>query len=380
MIGRLSLFLMVPLLGACSVLSSLNPFSSDGKEKMAELPAINGTASLKTLWQASVGKAEDYVFVPGVAGETVFGADANGALARFENGREVWRIKTEEQISGGAGADGKRVVLGGLKGGVFAFDWSGKALWKAKVGAEVLAAPVLAENIVVVRSSDSRITAFAADTGKRLWTFQRANPALTLRSNAGVLLGNGAVYAGFPGGKLVALKLSNGSILWEATVATPKGSTDLERIADVTSNPILSGRLICAVAFQGRVACFDNASGENIWARDIASGRGLDVDRQYLYVTDDKGGVYALDKDNGASIWKQDKLITRGTGRPLALPGYVAVPDVKGVIHLLKREDGSFAGRLETDGYEFQGGLQLVGRSALVAQNVRGTIYVLEPR
>jgi len=154
------------------------------------------------------------------------------------------------------------------------------------------------------------------------------------------------VFAGFPGGKLVAVSTANGAALWDGAVALPKGATELDRVADITSVPVISGRTICAVAFQGRVACFDLGTGSLVWARDMSSAVGLSIDSRYLYVTDDKGAVHAIDMASGASIWKQDKLFLRRVTAPLPLHGLVAVADVQGVIHFLSRDDGSFVARL----------------------------------
>ncbi len=375
------------LVGACSSLpsmpslSSLNPFSSSvpAKDKPAELVAFTPSATLQVQWQASIGEAEDSVFSPAVVGDSVFAAAANGTLARFDSGKEVWRVRTEKSLSGGVGSDGKRVIAGTLKGEVFAYDGSGKPLWQARVQSAVLAAPAVADDVVVVRSGDNRITAFAADTGKKLWVFQRPTPALSLRSFAGVVISGKTVYAGFPGGKLVAVSLGNGAPMWEATVAQAKGSTELERIADITSDPLVSGRQVCAAAYQGRVACFDAGSGEALWARELSSSHGLDMDRQYLYATDDKGNVFAMDKESGASIWKYDRLANRGVGRPVVLPGYVAVADAKGVVHLLRREDGSLVARIETDGSAVLADPKAFGRSAIVVQTRKGSLLSLAP-
>jgi outer membrane protein assembly factor BamB len=160
----------------------------------------------------------------------------------------------------------------------------------------------------------------------------------------------GAVFAGFPGGRLVALALANGHIGWEAIVALPRGTTELERVADVTSLPVIDGKQACAAAFQGRVACFDVLRGTLLWARDVSSVAGIAVDARYLYVTDDRNAVQALDKTSGASIWRQDKLSGRNVSGPLALGRYVVVGDLEGYVHLISREDGSFAARIETDG------------------------------
>jgi hypothetical protein len=212
------------------------------------------------------------------------------------------------------------VVVGTPKGEVLAFEASaGRETWKARVSSEVLAAPAVADGLAIVRSGDSRIFAFDAADGKRRWVYQRSTPSLSLRSNVGVLPVGKVTLAGFPGGKLVAIANNNGAAVWEVTVALPKGATELERVADVTSSPAISGSMVCAAAFQGRAACFDSNTGNTLWSRDMSSSTGLDIDNRYVYVTDDKGAVHALDRNSGASIWKQDKLARRSLSRPLAL-------------------------------------------------------------
>lgn len=344
------------VLGGCSTVSEtmdkLNPFSSSApKVKAAELSPIQPTARLSPLWQASVGAAGTAVFTPSVVGNSVYAAAQDGTLVRIDDGRQVWRVSAGKALSGGIGSDGRLVAVGTAKGEVLTFDaTTGAPLWQARASSEILAAPAVGDGLVVVRSADSRIFGFDAADGKRRWVYQRSSPALTLRSHVGVILADRAVVAGFAGGKMVAISTGNGAALWEAAVALPKGSTELERVADITSLPVLSGREICAAAFQGRVACIDLNSGNTLWGREISSAAGIDVDSRHVYVSDDKGSVLAFDKHNGASVWKQDKLFMRRLSRPVAVGGYVAVADYQGVVHLLNREDGAFAARFSTDG------------------------------
>ena len=340
------------LLGACSTIDSLNPFSSSKvKVKVAELASFEPKVQLRTLWQVRIGSAGIYTLAPAVVGNSVYAAAADGSLARFDGEKQVWRVSTGQPISGGVGADGKLVVVGTAKGEVLAFDAAtGKAAWKAQVSSEVLAPPVVADGLVVVRSGDSRISALDAADGKLRWVYQRSVPALLLRSNARVLMAGDNTIIGFPGGKLVAIANSNGASVWEATVALPKGSTELERVTDITSSPALEGDAVCAVAFQGRIACFDVKNGTGLWSRDMSSIAGLDMDSKQVYITDDKGFVQALDRDTGATVWKLDKLATRSPTRPLALDGLVAVADVQGMVHLLSSDGGVFFGRAKTDG------------------------------
>lgn len=367
------------LLAGCSTLDSLNPFSaSSNKVKMAELSPIKTSAEVRVLWRDSVGKGEDYVFVPAVNDKSVFAAGKEGTLARFDEGSKVWQIKLGQTLSGGVGADATTVVVGTPKGDLLAFSAAdGKALWKARATSEILAPPVLGEGLVVVRSGDNRLAAYDLLDGKRKWIYQRPTPALSLRVTAAPVISDKLAFAGFPGGKLIAVSMSNGAPVWEGTVSMPKGATELDRVADITSAPVIDGNAICAVAFQGRIACFDLGTGNLAWARDMSSAAGLSIDGRYVYVSDDKGAVHALDKASGASIWKQDKLSLRRLTAPLARRGLVVVADVQGIVHFLSREDGAFAARLTTDGTAVSAPLQPLG-SNLVVQTRNGGVYAIE--
>jgi outer membrane protein assembly factor BamB len=378
----LGLLLLAAGLAGCSTIGDavdkVNPFSSSKPQvKMADLPAFEASAQLKVSWHASVGNAGEFVFTPAVVGKAVFAASKDGNIVRIEDGQQVWRVSAGQQISGGVGADSKTVVVGTMKGDVLAFDAvTGKEIWKAHTSSDILAAPAVADGLVIVRSGDSRIFAFDATDGRRRWIFQRSTPALTLRTNVGVVFTNGAVFAGFPGGKLVIINAANGATLWEGTVALPKGSTELERIADITSNPVVSGRQACAAAFQGRVACFDLGAGGPMWTKELSSRAGLDLDERYVYVSDDKGNLLAFDRETGSSIWKQDKLSLRGLSRPLAVGSRVAVGDVQGYVHLLRREDGSFVARAATDGSAIAAEPQRIPGGLLV-QTKNGGLFAL---
>lgn len=369
-------------LAACSTISdkidALNPFASAGT-KMAELPAIKPTSEARTRWTASVGKAGNYVFAPAVAGSSVYVAGSDGSIAKIEDGATVWRIKAGQALSAGVGSDGRMVVVGTPKGEVLAFAAAdGKALWKAKVSSEVLATPAVSDEGIAVRSGDNHIFLLDAADGHRKWMYQRTTPPLSLRTAAAPVFADKYVFVGFPGGKLVALDLKNGAPIWEGTVALPKGTTELDRVSDVVSRPVIDGREVCAVAFQGRVACFDLSQGGTLlWARDFSSAAGLALDGRYLFVTDEKGAVHALDRNSGASIWKQDKLVSRRVSAPVVKRGLVAVADGQGVVHFLSRDDGAFAARLKTDGMPVVTPPQVVG-SAFLVQTSGGSVTAID--
>ena len=376
---RAAFYCALVMLAACSSLQKMNPWSS-AKEmpQPVELASIAQSDNfLKTLWHASVGKSEPYVLTPAVVGVSVYVAEAGGDIRRFDNGKEVWRVSTDQEISGGVGCDGKVLVVGTPKGQVLAFDaGSGKAIWKAAAGTEVLSAPAVSAELVIVRGSDSRLLALEVASGKRRWAYQRAAPALTLRSNVGVTLLPNAVAAGLPGGKLVLVTLANGAPIWEATVAQPKGATELERVADITSPPVVAGDNICAAAYQGRVACFAISNGSQLWSRDISSIGGLDAGDKTIYVSAEPGAILAFDSSNGFNLWKQNKLVNRNLSRPLVIGDHVFVADNLGTVHGLDVKTGAFVAHLAVDSKPISAEPQHFG-NGMVVQTVSGDIYAL---
>jgi len=381
--ARLALvFAMVAAVAGCQTVGDAYDRlfgSSRPAQKPAELVAFTPTAQPRVLWQATVGSAEKSVFFPAVTGNAIFAAGAAGQVAGFQanTGATLGAFNAGERLSGGVGASGSLILASTPKGEVVAFDRSGKLLWRAGVGGEVLAPPSVEGTIVVARTIDGRIFGLDANDGKRRWVYQRSTPALSVRTYAGAAVERGAVFAGFPGGRLVALNLANGGVGWESVVAMPKGTTELERVADVIGLPVIDGRQVCAVAFQGRVACFDAQTGTTTWARDLSSYSGMSADNRNLYVTDDRNAVLALDKTSGASLWKQDKMSGRSVSAPAALGRFVVVGDFQGYVHFLSREDGSFAARIATDGSPIIAPPVAVDFSTLIVQTRNGGVYAI---
>jgi len=344
-------------LAGCGTLGSVLPSVSmphwlgGGSKKLDPLPEIQATVTPRIAWQSTIGKATGGL-APGLAGDAVYVASLEGNIARLEasTGRTVWRISAGKALSAGVGADTTIVAVGTDKGDVLAYNSDGKPVWQAHVSSEVSAPPVIGEEVVTVWSGDGRIFGLNASDGKTKWVHQRINPPLMVRNATSGVISRGGVFTGTPGGKLLALDMRTGTVGWEGSVATPKGATELERIADITSLPVVEDRQACAVAYQGRIACFEVTRGVLQWSRDISSLGGMALDETHYYVTDDKGSVHALDKATGASAWKQDRLAKRRIGGPQMVGRYVGVVDGEGYLHLLDPKEGTIVGRVATDG------------------------------
>jgi outer membrane protein assembly factor BamB len=337
--------------GLLVLLAGCSSTPVDTSSQPAELVKFKQSATLTVRWSRDIGDMGNSILQPALTPDAIYAADAEGELLRLkrDNGRQVWRVKTGFTITGGLGEGEGLVLAGGEKGEVAAYGEDGKLRWQTTVSSEVLGAPQVADGIVVVRSGDGRIAGLSAADGKRLWLYERIMPALVVRSNAGVVIRHGTIYAGYAGGKLVAISLASGNAIWEATLSEPSGNTELERISDITSLPRVDDQTVCAVSFQGRIGCFDAAQGTLLWSHDLSSEKGLAMQDKYLYVTDAQGEVLAVDKNSGSSVWKNDQLFMRGTSAPCVLGDFLVVGDYEGYLHALRRDDGSLAARIGTD-------------------------------
>lgn len=376
-LARWSLCCALLMLSACSTIGDW----VSGKNNVAmpaKLVEFNQTAQFNIRWHSDLGDAGINLLQAAISKDAVFGVSGKGALSRLERatGKQVWRIESGIAVSGGVGYGAGIVVIGSDKGDVLAYNEDGKLRWKSRVSSEVLSTPQIADDVVVVRSGDGHIVGMSAADGKYLWTYERSTPALVVRSHAGVVLQRGVVFAGFAAGKLVAISLKDGAVLWENAVSQPRGNTELERISDITSNPVVDDEQVCAIAFQGSVSCFDVAQGSPLWTRDISSDKGLMLLRKFLYLSDAAGTLMALDKTTGNTLWKNEQLALRDTTTPYTQGNFTLAGDFEGYLHALNREDGHFVARIRLDHSAIPGAV-LPLDDGLLVQTQGGGLYSL---
>lgn len=376
------------VLAGCASITDLKRDVSErmfGREELnppAALVEFKPVATPQVQWSHRLGSAANFDFSPAVDNGFVYAASANGELIKVNaaSGKEEWRIRSDERYSAGVGVSLNLLLVGTASGHVLAYDQQSRLLWKSKISSEVLSVPRVHDDVVVVRAGDGRIFGLNVVDGSRKWVFERSTPALTLRSSAGIVIADGVVYAGYAGGKLVAVRASDGTSLWEATVAQPKGTTEIERIADITSLPVVDGPVVFAVAYQGKVAAIERSSGRVGWSRDISSYTGISGEASRLYLTHAQGAVYSLEYASGKTFWRQGDLRYRQLSAPLPMGDLIAVGDLQGYLHFLQREDGAFAARIKTDDSAIMPNMTELDNGVLLAQTRNGGLFAVSIR
>lgn len=368
------------LLAGCS---SLNPFASKKtpREQPAPLTAFKPSLDVKSTWSAKIGSTAGFFFRPAALGSDVVVANLDGDIVRLDgaSGRAIWRIRAGTKLTAGVGAGGDTIAVAGTDGVVLAFDGNGKQRWKARASSQVLSTPAVGQGLVIVRSIDNHVSAFDIDTGERKWIVQRAVPPLTLRTAPGIVINGQVAYAALPGGRLSALTLRNGGPIWEVAVGEPRGTTELERIADLSGDPVIVSNDVCAVAYQGRIGCFALDNGAVRWIKDFSSESGLGANEQSVFSADENGVLFAFDRATGKVLWQNNAMKYRRPSAPADIGPAIAFGDYAGYVHFLSPQDGTLTARMATDGSRISATPIVVG-GRVVVQTQSGTVTALTAR
>lgn len=376
--------LLVVALSGCSTVKGWFA-GKDGEAKKAAEPAelvdFEATVRPSKVWSANLGEGERKIGArqaPAVLDGRVFAAAAEDRVAALDlqTGREIWQFRGNKdealRLAGGPGAGEGLVVVGSLSGDVIALDAAtGGERWRTKVTSEVIVAPLVALGTVYVRSNDGRITALDAATGEQRWFSEHELPPLTVRGNAPLTYAPGVLFSGNDDGTLTALALQDGRQLWQQTIGTPDGRTELERMADSDSAPLIDGTQLFASSFKKRTVAIDGPTGRPMWQSEHGGIGGMGVASSGLAVSSPDGTVYLLDKNSGAALWSQPVLARRSLTGPVVQGDYVVVGDYDGYLHWLQLSDGAQAGRERIGGKTIKA-QPLVVDGILLVQDVEG--------
>jgi len=331
------------IISACGSTSNLLP--------PVELQPIEDPLRVELKWNQTIGGGvgEHFVKITPVYKDSIgYAADLRGLVRAFDSrtGQTRWEKQLDVYITGGLSIFDDMLIIGTYEGEVITLNLdNGEIIWRTRVSSEVLA-PAQGENhILIVRTVDGKVHALESSAGKLLWVYSRSIPLLTLRGTSAPAISEGIVVIGMDNGKLTALTLQSGTVLWETAITVPKGRSELERIVDIDVNPVIVKDVVYAVTYQGRIATVQLDSGKILWVREFSAYSGMAIDAYRVYITDAESNIWALNRFNGSTLWKQDKLLRRSVTAPVLKDRHLVVADYNGYIHWLQREDGKLIAR-----------------------------------
>ena len=337
-------------------------------------PKISG----RQVWQLQMADLT-FPLVPTVRDGVFFVADSRGTVVALqaEDGALRWRAELNEPLSAGVGSDGRYASVVTRGNEVVVLD-QGRELWRKRVASTVVTPPLVAGERVFVMGVDRAVHAFDVLDGRRLWSVQRPGDALTLAQASVVApFGNSLLVA--QSARLAALDPLQGQLQWEVPMATPRGTNEVERLADLVGPAVRVGDRVCARAFQSAVACADARLGSLLWSRNVGGGNAVAADPERVYGADASDRITAWRADNGDVAWTSERMLFRSLSGPLAAGPVVVFGDGQGWVHFLSTADGQLQLRLPTDGSAVVGTPALSGSTMLVMTR-KGGLYAFRPQ
>lgn len=354
------------LLGGCAQLNAFKDLAgaitdtirgSDNAEPPKELQPLEPTVNMTVLWSNQIGKGSlgrILNLMPAVAATTVYAADHKGTIVAMDraSGDTQWSKDTGLEISAGPVVAGDKLLFGTSNAELVAVSLAdGALIWKTALTSEMMSLPKVSHNVVVARTSDGRIAGFDLGHGGIKWSHERTLPPLSIRSQGSPTIHGDLVLDGFGAGKLIALNVQDGHLLWEVTAVVPRGRSEVERMVELDAEPMVQGEVAYATGFQGGLTAVDITNGSILWHQKTAySSHATALGRKSLFITDTSSDIWSMDISNGADQWKQDILHQRRLTVPARVKDYLVVGDFEGYLHLLRADNGSLVGRLDLSG------------------------------
>jgi len=348
------------------------------KPKPTELGPNATLINVRLAWSARVGPVTLPLDMK-VNASSVTLASSDGTVVALDgsSGQDLWRTTVGNAVGAGVGSDGRHAAVVTRANELVVLE-RGREVWRESLGAVAYTAPLVAGARVFVATADRSITAYDAQGGRRLWTYTRPGEQNLALRQAGVLLAVGDTLVTGMSGRLVGLNPQNGSVRWEAAIANPRGTNDIERLVDLVGSVSRESDVVCARAFQTAVGCVNAARGNLLWTKPASGSEGVHGDAQFVFGTETDGKVVAWRRPDGERAWTSERLKYRGLTAPLSIGRSLAVGDAQGFVHFLSRQDGSLMGRVSTDGSAIAAAPVLVGNTLVVVTR-NGGVFGFRP-
>jgi len=363
-----SAILLAAMLAACSGTS---------KPKPAELPANPALFGVRQAWSVRI-PAVSFPLATDVSGDIVTVAGSDGTVVAIDAraGRETWRANAGATLAAGVGSDGTLAAVVTTNNELVAIE-GGKVLWKQRLSAQAFTAPLVAGRRVFVQTADRSISAWDGQSGRRLWLQQRTAENLVLKKS-GVLIAVGDTLVSGIGGRLVGINPANGTSRWEAPIAAPRGTNDVERLVDLTGSVSRVGDTVCARAYYANVGCVDTARGQLLWSKPAVGAEGVSGNESFVYGTESDGSVVAWRRADGERAWQSTRFKNRVLTGPLAVGRSLVIGENTGTLHFVSRDDGSLLNRVTPDGSAI-GVTPVMAGNTVVVVTANGGVFGYRP-
>lgn len=345
--------------------------------------------SLSRVWRVDIGDGSDIftrlIMPPVVADGRVYTIDTRGRVSawRAGDGERLWRKRIELEgevdalaFGGGLAYDDGRLFVATGQGVLAALDpGTGEEIWRHLNLVPFRGPPTVAEGRVFANTQDNQIIALDAGSGAQQWVQAGLPEEAALLGAAAPAVAGNTVVTGLSSGELMAMRVENGTRVWQDTLSRTRRLTPLASLADIDADPVMTGGNVYAVGHAGVMVAIDLRSGERVWENNIAGVRTPWAGGATLFVLTADAELVAISNEDGRIRW-----VTRlqrfknpdDREEPIAYAGPVLAGD-----RLIVVASNGFVISISPYTGDFLGAAELPAGSVAQPVVANGTLYIL---
>ena len=287
-------------------------------------------------------------------GKNIYIGSRSGYLHAFtRKGKLLWKYRTN------GGIDSRPLFYKGIlyfgsdDGNLYAADpATGKIHWKYHTKGELNTRPSAHGNLIFFQNNRETIYALNATTGAWAWHYKKpAMGRFTITGNSSPLIRKNRLFAGFSDGSVVALNLTDGTLLWTQQLGQNEG-----QFLDVDTTPVWHGGNIIVSSFSGGLYSLDATTGDRQWHKPMKAASTVAIKNALAYVTTADSQLIALNATTGKELWRRQ--VSTGVLSPPAIWGRhlfisssrISWPHTRGALYVIDRFSGRILQKVDRGG------------------------------
>ncbi|MEM0908580.1 MAG: PQQ-binding-like beta-propeller repeat protein [Pseudomonadota bacterium] len=249
---------------------------------------------------------------PVVAGDRVFVYSPDGAVTALtaSSGGRAWRTSLRPESErdwasgGGVTVDGGRVFVATGYGEVAALSaQNGEVLWRREVDTPIRGAPTAGAGKVFVVSKKNEVFAINQEDGAEAFTYDGIPEQAGLMSVASPAVSGDKVVVPYSSGELMAFSVESGEPTWQEFVTRSMRTLAVSGLMDVSGSPVIDGGIVYATGIAGRTVAVKLSDGSKVWERDVGSAHTPVVSGDAVFLIDLANRMIALSRSSGEILW-----------------------------------------------------------------------------
>lgn len=327
-------------------------------------------------WFKQIGKnksqsSDELPLKPIISQGIIYTAEPTGIVSAINSstGSLRWQQKLLPQLGNGIATNKDYLAITTAKASLLLLDkTTGKLIWQRSVANTILGDPSFSDDKVIVKTIDGKLYAFDLN-GKKIWEYDHGSPSLILKASSSPLIEGNLVISGFADGQLDVVDLKTGQLVWQMSVAYPKGTSDIENLVDIDSQPLIADHILYVATYQGSLKAFSLKTGKPLWKRSFSTYKNLALYKDQLIAINSNDVMYSFSQKKGKIQWKQIELKARNITTPAISDYGIIIGDGLGYLHILSLKDGRFLSRIDLKQGGISNQLLVQGHEVYVVTN-----------